>query len=66
MAIGTLAVFPEAARPRRLVAMPGSDAGMKMTVPSMAEVAVEDCLARSAPWVQMAGGAQGGVKAKRA
>ena len=63
MAMGTVAEFPEAARPRRLVATPDSDVGIKVTVPSTAEVAVEDCFARSAPWAQMAGGAQGGVKA---
>jgi hypothetical protein len=33
-------VLPEAARPRRLVATPGRDAGVKATVPSRVEVAV--------------------------
>jgi hypothetical protein len=35
-----VAVLPEAARPRRLVATPGSEAGVKATLPSIAEVAV--------------------------
>jgi hypothetical protein len=32
-------VLPEAASPMRLVATPGSDAGVKVTAPSIAEVA---------------------------
>jgi len=32
---------PETARPMTFVAMPGMDEGMKDTVPSMAEIAVE-------------------------
>ena len=34
MAMLTVAVLPVAARPSRLVATPGSDAGVKVTVPS--------------------------------
>jgi hypothetical protein len=56
----TVAVLPEAERPRRLVATPGSDAGKKMTAPSTAEVAVEVCVASSEPWVQTVFGEQGG------
>ena len=48
----TVEVLPEAARPTRLVAMPGIDAGAKTTEPSTAEVAVEACVASSAPCLQ--------------
>ena len=40
MAMLTVAVLPVTARPRRLVATPGREAGVKVTVPSRAEVAV--------------------------
>ena len=43
----TLAVLPVTARASRLVATPGSDAGVKVTVPSRAEVAVAACVASS-------------------
>lgn len=60
MEIGTVAVFPEAARPRKLVATPGSETGENVTEPSMAEVAVAACVASSAPWVQTVCGSQDG------
>jgi hypothetical protein len=41
-------VLPEAARPSRSVATPGMVAGVKVTVPSRAEVAVAVCVASSA------------------
>jgi hypothetical protein len=40
MAMGTVAVEPEAAIACKFVATPGRVAGEKVTVPSMAEVAV--------------------------
>lgn len=49
----TVAVEPEAASAWRVVATPGSDAGEKLTVPSRAEVAAEDCIDSSAPAVQI-------------
>lgn len=59
-AILTAAVLPVAATPSRLVATPGMDAGVKVTVPSMADVAVEDSALSSVPWVQIVCSAQGG------
>ena len=59
----TVDVLPEAARPTRLVATPGNDAGAKTTEPSTAEVEVEASVPSSAPSVQTTWGAQGGVQA---
>jgi len=59
----TIEVFPEAARPTRFVATPGRAAGTNVTEPSTAEVAVEACVARSAPGGQTMLGEQGGVHA---
>ena len=50
--IGTAALEPEAASPAMFVATPESDAGIKVTVPSTAEVAVPASVASSVPGVQ--------------
>ena len=42
MAMGMVAVLPLVARATRLVGTPGSVAGEKLTLPSRADVAVED------------------------
>ena len=47
MAMLTVEVLPEAARPWRFVATLGNDAGVKATVPSMAVVAMAVWEARS-------------------
>jgi len=47
MAMARVLVLPVAASAERLVATPGSEVGAKVTVPSMAETAEEDWVARS-------------------
>src|ERR1035437_807673 len=63
--IATLIVLllPVAASPTTVLAMPGSDAGAKLTDPSSAEVAVEDCVANSWAAAQRPCGGQGGAHA---
>ncbi len=63
MAMLTVAVEPDAARPRRSVATPGNKTGRNVTEPSIAEVAAAACVASSAPWVQTVCGEQGGDQA---
>lgn len=59
----TVAVFPLDASPSRFVATPGSVTGVKVIVPSSAEVAIAVCVTNCAPCVQTVCGAQGGVHA---
>ena len=63
MVMLTVEVLPEAARACRLEATPGRVAGMKVTVPSRAEAAVADWVARSGAGGQTPWGAQGGAQA---
>jgi len=62
MAMFTLAVLPVTARAWSVVGMPGRDAGLKVTVPSIAEVAVATWVARrfegAQSWCEPHGGAQ--------
>ena len=66
MATLSMLVFPVAAKPKRFVGTPGSEAGVKVTVPSIAEVAVEVWDARSSDAAQPPWGAQGGAHAYKA
>ena len=63
MAMLTVLELPVAARPSRLVATPGIDAGAKVTVPSRAEVAVETWVASNSVAAQRPWGGQGGAQA---
>jgi hypothetical protein len=56
-------VLPLAATPSRLVATPGRVAGVNATVPSRAEVAVADWVARRVEGGQTLCAAQGGAQA---
>lgn len=59
-------VFPVVAKPTRFVGTPGSEAGVKVAVPSMAEVAVEVWDARSSDSAHRPWGGQGGAHAYKA
>lgn len=63
MAMGTVAVLPETARPSRLVATPGRVAGEKLTVPSRDEVAAAVCVESNGGGVQTVCVEQGGAQA---
>ena len=63
MEIWTVAVLPEAARAARLVGTPGWVMGEKVTVPSIAEVAVAVWVASRLLGGQTVWGLQGGDQA---
>ena len=63
MAMVRVPEFPVTAKPARLVAMPGMEAGEKVTMPSRAEMAVEVCVASKGAAAQRPRGGQGGVQA---
>jgi hypothetical protein len=63
MAMGTVAVLPEAAMARRLVATPGRVAGEKVTVPDRSEMAVAVWVASKLLGGQTVCVAQGGAQA---
>lgn len=63
MTILTLAVLPVAASAWSVVGMPGRAAGVKVTVPSMAEVVVETWVARRFDGGQTWCAPQGGAHA---
>ena len=63
MAMFTLPASPVTARPSRSVATPGIEAGLKVTLPSTAEVAVADCVASNSLWSQRPCAGQGGAQA---
>jgi len=56
-------VLPEAASASRLVDTPGSAAGVNVTVPSSADVAVEVCVAKRMEGGQTLWGPHGGAHA---
>ena len=63
MAMPSVLLLPVAASPTMFVATPGIHAGAKLTVPSSAEVAVDDCAPSSSVAAQRPCAGQGGAQA---